>query len=539
MNDFGQNLSDDSDRDGDEPTFDGREHYENVEKSKLRQDEQPALGTQYKGAAVSRVALVQDSDDDPLAPVEEDEDSDPFARRKGSPSDADTSEGDKKSDSASQLASGHDSDEDAHWSEQENPSKISQTARTKKTTRLRHPENSFVGSNDEDIEMSDGSTGRSEMLSSESESDYSEMEEGDGILEQSDDGASDKSSVDESEPEQLLRTRNQDPFSDREKLKALLANDTAAVASTLSAAAAEDAKKGKAVRQQYRTFDHLLDARIKFQKGLLASNEIDRNVISDYEAKEAIHKAEEAALSLWSTIERLRTEIQSFVASEQPTKKRKSAPTPLATPSTPSTDLWHRTQSLESSSLSHRRAILNKWSSKTRIINSAATSSRSTHKDLQNQFTNMLDTYLATESDRLMAASNDNSDTVASYTDTTFYQSLLRDLIAQRSSMDPDAFDATNIPLKLHPPKTTAQKKAVDTRASKGRKIRYTVHEKLLNFAAPEDRGTWTEAARREFFASLLGGATLLSEGIDGQSNRDDWHVDGDAEVEALRLFRS
>jgi protein AATF/BFR2 len=80
--------------------------------------------------------------------------------------------------------------------------------------------------------------------------------------------------------------------------------------------------------------------------------------------------------------------------------------------------------------------------------------------------------------------------------------------------------------------------KKVDTRASKGRKIRYTVHEKLQNFAAPEDRSTWTEAARREFFGSLLGQQGLLQENDVGTN--EDQQDDGDhAEVDALMLFRS
>ena len=49
------------------------------------------------------------------------------------------------------------------------------------------------------------------------------------------------------------------------------------------------------------------------------------------------------------------------------------------------------------------------------------------------------------------------------------------------------------------------KKRKVDTRASKGRKIRYHVHEKIQNFMAPQPKGTWHEEMLEELFAGLLG----------------------------------
>ena len=48
-------------------------------------------------------------------------------------------------------------------------------------------------------------------------------------------------------------------------------------------------------------------------------------------------------------------------------------------------------------------------------------------------------------------------------------------------------------------------KKQVDTRASKGRKIRYDVHEKLVNFMAPVDTSQITDEAKDQLFKSLFG----------------------------------
>lgn len=47
----------------------------------------------------------------------------------------------------------------------------------------------------------------------------------------------------------------------------------------------------------------------------------------------------------------------------------------------------------------------------------------------------------------------------------------------------------------------------MDRRASKGRKIRYNVNEKLVNFMAPEDDGT--SELTEQLFRNLFGGGTV------------------------------
>lgn len=47
-------------------------------------------------------------------------------------------------------------------------------------------------------------------------------------------------------------------------------------------------------------------------------------------------------------------------------------------------------------------------------------------------------------------------------------------------------------------------KRKIDTRATKGRKIRYTVHPKLVNFMAPYDKCKWSEESKAELFNSLF-----------------------------------
>jgi len=66
--------------------------------------------------------------------------------------------------------------------------------------------------------------------------------------------------------------------------------------------------------------------------------------------------------------------------------------------------------------------------------------------------------------------------------------------------------DQTSLGLRWAALKQTKQKKKqVDTKASKGRRLRYHVHEKLQNFMVPIPAGSWHEEMIDELYSSLLG----------------------------------
>jgi protein AATF/BFR2 len=118
------------------------------------------------------------------------------------------------------------------------------------------------------------------------------------------------------------------------------------------------------------------------------------------------------------------------------------------------------------------------------------------------------------------------------YDDADFYTTLLSNLISQRSADTTVNFGN----LSLQPWQAAREaktKKIVDTKASKGRKLRYTVHDKLVSFMAPEDRGSWGETRVDDLFSGLLGRRVGLAEN-GGDGNDAD---EGDAEVQGLRLF--
>ncbi|KAL1964738.1 hypothetical protein VTN77DRAFT_6605 [Rasamsonia byssochlamydoides] len=507
----------------------GREHYQAVGKSKLRKPETVKLGKEYAAARVSREALeADDSDDDPF-------------RRRGS--DEDDLEGSEEEDSEEEEGE----DEEGEDEEEEEEDDISGESEEEHTSTTKKPQrrSKKTARPTDDVSV-DGM-----------ETDESDGDEGsDGALDEESDEEDDISDDFSDSDEESSNEPNGVPVSDeREELRRLMATDQKTVAATISQAAKADAAKGMAVKQQRSTFDALLNARIKLQKGLMAINELPSTLEESAAVDEdAIKSAESAALALWSTLEELRLTLADF-QSKDPSKKRKRPPPVSST--TSSESLWKRMTELESESVPHRRAILDKWSLKVR--GSSATLPNSRGKLLgsgagQQTITAVLDAHIASESGdrankRARVASTANSDGASEpiYDDTVFYQSLLRDLVEQRmSSSDAltNGIDSLHVQLPVNPVSGMRKdkvKKVVDTKASKGRKMRYNVHEKLQNFMAPEDRGTWSLRAREEFFASLLGrtASGVLGEDSDEGDGANGADSDEDLEESGLRLFRN
>lgn len=494
-------------------------------KGKLRKQDPVTLGKQYAGTRVSRDTLGADSDDDPFAANTGDDES--------SIEDAESGE-----------------DEDDHDVE------VSGSEAFEMNSEESDSPGSSAESHDEDSD---------EEGEDETDEDDAESEEEDVSSDVEGSAVPRRDSVKRIARD---RTNGTKPAvgDDREELRRLMASDQKTIAATISEAAKADAAKGKAVKEQRATFDALLNTRIKLQKGLNAINEMSAVVGGQKEEaggdeseaadEEAIKSAESAALALWSTLEELRSALAD-AHSKNESKKRKR---PSVTPTTTTSTLWEHMSDLESESLLHRRSVLDKWSSKVRATSTSLPNARGKllgSASGQQSITTVLDAHVATElgdrsSKRARQSGQTNgtgsgNDTESVYDDTAFYQSLLRDLVEQRMSSSEamagglDTLSQLPSRLPIHPVtgmRNDKVKRDVDTRASKGRKMRYNVHEKLQNFMAPEDRGSWTVRARNEFFASLLGktASGLLGEGDESDSDAES---DQDREEGGLRLFRN
>mmetsp|Transcript_11826 Transcript_11826/g.16566 ORF Transcript_11826/g.16566 Transcript_11826/m.16566 type:complete len:306 (+) Transcript_11826:282-1199(+) len=99
----------------------------------------------------------------------------------------------------------------------------------------------------------------------------------------------------------------------------------------------------------------------------------------------------------------------------------------------------------------------------------------------------------------------------SNFDDSKVYQHMLQDFLTQAAN-GAGAEEAARQRLSRATKKTTT-KKVVDRRASKGRKIRYQVHQKLVNFTFPVSRlqSNSTGMDEDEWFRSLFGGAANKS----------------------------
>ncbi|XP_015241256.1 PREDICTED: protein AATF [Cyprinodon variegatus] len=92
------------------------------------------------------------------------------------------------------------------------------------------------------------------------------------------------------------------------------------------------------------------------------------------------------------------------------------------------------------------------------------------------------------------------------FDDDDFYHQLLRELIERRTSVaDPNDQVAMGRQWLAIQKLRSKIKKKVDTKASKGRKVRFHVHSKLVNFMAPVDHSSMSDEARSELYRGLFG----------------------------------
>ncbi|KAI6906435.1 hypothetical protein D0869_13807 [Hortaea werneckii] len=355
--------------------------------------------------------------------------------------------------------------------------------------------------------------------------------------------------MDEDEDEGAARPRLGAARNDADLAEArkAMADEQKQVAATLTQASQADAEKGRAVKKQRTAFDALLGARMKLQKGLVGANTLvgmpEDDINNQREtASDAISAAETAAFNLWSSLTSFRDDLISARTGE---KRKRSA----FTTTTPTSKLWTYTQDQEESFQPHRTATLQKWSAKTRGPSALPQQSRLNNTAQQTGIMDVINEQLTTNSERLLKRaqtprscaplqlSHKVTEDSKIYDDADFYGLLLKELLEQKSA---DSVAASNIDLSFQMRRDNKTKKNVDTKASKGRKLRYTVHEKLQNFMVPEDRASWGERQTDELFGSLFGQRLGLAE--DGKEGEGEQEMEDQQEVDpaeaGLMMFR-
>jgi protein AATF/BFR2 len=455
----------------------GREHYVSVGKSKLRKQETKPLGKQYAGKGVSRDELDNSDSDDPFAKGFDEEDSEEHSE--------DASEGD---------------DEEADFSEGLNA-------------------------------LIDGDAG--------SDEDGDEDEEEEMDSEDVDMDGEDDAEDDDEDAQDDSEESGDDNKSGAAAVRDLM-KDAKSMTSTLAAGAQSDVAKGEAVKTQRKTFDTLLNTRIRLQKALIATNSMVAAQHKEAAAPDAsVSAAEAAALTLLNNLTDLRISLEESRTGE---KRKRTA----FDASTSSSDIWSSIKSTEKAAVLHRKAVLERWSNKTKATSVTNNKAR-LNASAQQTLTEVLDSQLTsshlvtrTQTPRscapLQSAHKGAQPDSAIYDDADFYGLLLKELLEQRSA-DVNANGTSEFVVQApwQVAREAKTKKVVDTKASKGRRLRYTVQEKLQNFMAPEERGEWGERQRDELFGSLFGKRLRLGE----EDVESESEMEADAEEAGLMLFRS
>ncbi|KAI9207471.1 apoptosis-antagonizing transcription factor [Polychytrium aggregatum] len=326
---------------------------------------------------------------------------------------------------------------------------------------------------------------------------------------------------------------------------------------TLSQTAKGDAEKGRHVRNQMNIWETLLDCRIRMQQVATIANRLPHNDVYPLFMEHAPAKEETAqdlnaaTRGLGSLVESLlefRKELVSkndtvTMTPEISSKKRKYD---YDDPDSLLGSMWTDIKELDTSFQAYRNTTIEKWSNKVQAasgiplhkkfksINQSVLSQiktimndrerlvkrtrlkRSEYRTLGQAASKSSDEAEGTQPDVAEADAHLANHDAEIFDDSDYYQQLLKELIESRMTETDDPVALSMRWAQLKQLQGKKKKANVDTKASKGRKIRYHVIEKLQNFMAPEPRGSWHEEMISELFQSLLGKHSGSSAGVSG-----------------------
>jgi protein AATF/BFR2 len=244
------------------------------------------LGPRYAGSKVSRKAL-EDTDDENLSSDYEDAqeslEAEPFADPEANDMDIDDVDGEIDSDEAFDE-SDEERFKDFTFRGSGTITKSNGVGQGRKTATdfMSNSDNEMTGlgsnshgSSESEGEEQDGTSGLFFDDDGSNNNSYEENIEEDDTPNAKED-TSEASESDEND-EDSDSDDNEEVVDDEEKsrraeLRKIMSEEQKTVVATISQAAKADAEKGIAVKQQRKTFDSLLNVRIRLQKALVASN---------------------------------------------------------------------------------------------------------------------------------------------------------------------------------------------------------------------------------------------------------------------------
>ncbi|KAI8822550.1 apoptosis-antagonizing transcription factor [Fimicolochytrium jonesii] len=360
-----------------------------------------------------------------------------------------------------------------------------------------------------------------------------------------------------------------------------LAAEESKLIKKMSVSAKADVEKGHHVRAQIMLWDNLLDSRIRIQRTVSIANrfpkpdtypafyntasETDRAALA--ETSDELFNLVDGLISLRTSLISQNPQVAAAVPAAESARKRKRDPSD--TTEIQLETLWKQLNPIDTQFKQYRDATIDKWNNKVQMatgalaplqkkfksINQSVVSQirqtvgdkerlikrsqlrRSDYRCLGEEEKTEEDERAATEGRNGADAHLSNHDAEI-FDDGDFYQQLLKELIESRMT---DTDDAVLNGLKWAHFKSlknsSKKKKKVDTRASKGRKIRYHIHEKLTNYMAPQPQGTWHDEMSEELFAGLLGQSASLASGVRQADPVDEIKVSNGVAEDGFRIM--
>ncbi|KAI0343130.1 TRAUB-domain-containing protein, partial [Trametopsis cervina] len=312
---------------------------------------------------------------------------------------------------------------------------------------------------------------------------------------------------------------------------------TSDLASALRATREQDRKKGKAVARQITLWDMLLDARIRVQKAVTAVNELPltpgiwvpmqlTSASADPSIEPGLNQLLEEGLALSEDIFTLQEGLlRTDITSLPPRKRAKKTHSDERVHGDELQILSWNASQLEAAFHPHLVQTLSKWSAKIQAVAPSVLlpSNRTSFKNPTAQgagpgIVEVIDAVLTSDTHKYLTrtrrkvieddegpASDNSAEVIQIFDDTDFYQQLLRDVIELRGAEAGDSVGEQEW-MRRQKMSKAKRRKIIDTKASKGRKLRYQIHEKLQNFMVPiiTLRGAWHDEQVDELFSSLL-----------------------------------
>ncbi|KAL9269175.1 AATF-like protein [Drosera capensis] len=291
----------------------------------------------------------------------------------------------------------------------------------------------------------------------------------------------------------------------------------------------EDILKGQAVKNQKFVWDKELEFRFLLQKEFSNSNRLPPEPFRS----SFFGVDEEVETAYTDTIDACKTTITSLLELQEALLEKNSSITQgvegesglfsndsrTSNSSDDESDEWSKISSMQSRVDPFRNKSIDKWQRKSEV-NTGAAVKRSKLLAFNQNISDQVATYMRDPSKMIRgmqmmegtvhvlgAVNEPGSNTKEEeakadgdpqlLNDIVFYQQLLKEFF---ETIDPSASEAAFYALKRV---QTKKRKAVDRRASKSRKIRYNVHEKLVNFMAPQPMNLPPMASK--LFANLFG----------------------------------